>query len=67
MTFLSAEQAPHSGGSVFSTAFSGLQARAFASWRRYQAERALEALSYDTLKDIGFPSANGAIADPMKR
>ncbi|MDQ0320708.1 hypothetical protein QO002_002846 [Pararhizobium capsulatum DSM 1112] len=37
---------------------SGLGHRALASWRRHQAERALEGLSFDTLKDIGFPSAD---------
>ena len=43
-------------GTVFSSV-DGLRTRAVASWRRHRAERALESLSYDTLKDIGFPSA----------
>ena len=37
---------------------SGLSHRMLASWRRHRAERALESLSFDTLKDIGFPSAD---------
>ncbi|WP_275783304.1 hypothetical protein [Pararhizobium gei] len=36
-----------------------LPGRIVASWQRHQAERALEGLSYDTLKDIGFPSVHG--------
>ncbi|WP_075292730.1 hypothetical protein [Pararhizobium arenae] len=40
---------------------SGLSHRMLASWRRHRAERALEGLSFDTLKDIGFPSADGLV------
>lgn len=38
-----------------------LRARAWAAWKRYANERALENLSYDTMKDIGFPSVNDAV------
>ncbi|MCA1494107.1 hypothetical protein [Sinorhizobium alkalisoli] len=35
-----------------------LRARAWAAWKRHRNERALENLSYDTLKDIGFPAVD---------
>ncbi|OAP42759.1 hypothetical protein AU381_16490 [Sinorhizobium glycinis] len=38
-----------------------LRARAWAAWKRHRNERALESLSYDTLKDIGFPSVDDAV------
>ncbi|MCY1378246.1 hypothetical protein D9M69_658630 [compost metagenome] len=38
-----------------------LRARAWAAWKRYANERALENLSYDTMKDIGFPSVDDAV------
>ncbi|OBZ93890.1 hypothetical protein ADU59_19560 [Pararhizobium polonicum] len=53
--------------SSFASAFVGLRARAVASWQRHRAERALEGLSYDTLKDIGFPSADMANDDTSAR
>ncbi|KQV34641.1 MULTISPECIES: hypothetical protein [unclassified Rhizobium] len=37
---------------------SGISRRMIASWRRHRTERALEGLPFDTLKDIGFPSAD---------
>ncbi|ABR60624.1 hypothetical protein GOC91_23470 [Sinorhizobium medicae] len=37
-----------------------LRARAWAAWKRHRNERVLENLSYDTLKDIGFPSVDDA-------
>lgn len=46
------------------SAFPGLfnlRARAWAAWKRHRNERALENLSYDTLKDIGFPSVDDAV------
>ncbi|WP_421873183.1 hypothetical protein [Pararhizobium sp.] len=58
MTFLSLEQSTKSSHSSFASALLGLRSRAVASWKRRRAERALEGLSYDTLKDIGFPSAD---------
>ena len=42
--------------SLFATVFT-LRARMVGAWRQHRTERAFEALSYDTLKDIGFPSA----------
>ncbi len=38
-----------------------LQVRAWTAWKRHRQERALENLSYDTLKDIGFPSVDDAV------
>ncbi|MEY9780894.1 hypothetical protein [Sinorhizobium fredii] len=38
-----------------------LRARAWAAWKRHRNERVLENLSYDTLKDIGFPSVDDAV------
>ncbi|MCK3779639.1 hypothetical protein QM996_08950 [Sinorhizobium chiapasense] len=38
-----------------------LRVRAWAAWKRHRQERALENLSYDTLKDIGFPSVDDAV------
>jgi len=38
-----------------------LRARAWAAWKRHRNERVLENLSYDTLKDIGFPSVDDAM------
>ncbi|WP_115419990.1 hypothetical protein [Ensifer sp. M14] len=38
-----------------------LRASAWAAWKRYANERALENLSYDTMKDIGFPSVDDAV------
>ncbi len=35
-----------------------LRARMVGAWQQHRRERALEGLSYDTLKDIGFPSAS---------
>ncbi|MBP2238279.1 uncharacterized protein YjiS (DUF1127 family) [Sinorhizobium kostiense] len=41
--------------------FFNLRARAWAAWKRHRNERVLENLSYDTLKDIGFPSVDDAM------
>jgi len=57
MTFLSLEHRAKPSHSSLASTLLGLSARAVASWKRRRAERALEGLSYDTLKDIGFPSA----------
>ncbi|AFL52805.1 uncharacterized protein YjiS (DUF1127 family) [Sinorhizobium fredii] len=38
-----------------------LRARAWAAWKRHRNERILENLSYDTLKDIGYPSVDDAV------
>lgn len=38
-----------------------LRARAWAAWKRHRNERVLENLSYDTLKDIGFPTVDDAV------
>lgn len=63
MTFFSLEHSSKPRHSSFASSLFSLRARAVASWKRYRTERALEGLSYDTLKDIGFPSTdrtNGA-------
>ncbi|OJF91953.1 hypothetical protein [Pararhizobium antarcticum] len=39
--------------SLFQTA----RTRMADAWQQHRTERAFEGLSYDTLKDIGFPSA----------
>ncbi|WP_018240088.1 hypothetical protein [Ensifer sp. BR816] len=41
--------------------FFSLRARAWAAWKRHRNERILENLSYDTLKDIGFPAVDDAV------
>jgi uncharacterized protein YjiS (DUF1127 family) len=60
MAFFSLEHTPDPRHSSFASTLAGLHARAVASWQRHRAERALEGLSYDTLKDIGFPSVDRA-------
>lgn len=37
-----------------------LRARMVGAWQQHRTERAFEGLSYDTLKDIGFPSASAS-------
>jgi uncharacterized protein YjiS (DUF1127 family) len=58
MAFFSLEHSSKPRHTSFASALFSLRARAVASWKRRRAERALESLSYDTLKDIGFPSAD---------
>ncbi len=58
MAFLTFEHTSKPRHTSFASTLFGLRARAVASWKRRRAERALEGLSYDTLKDIGFPSAD---------
>lgn len=58
MAFLTSQHTSKPRHSSFASTFFGLRARAVASWKRRRAERALEGLSYDTLKDIGYPSAD---------
>lgn len=43
-----------------------LRARAWAAWKRHRNEVVLESLSYDTLKDIGFPSADDEVHEAHK-
>jgi uncharacterized protein YjiS (DUF1127 family) len=45
--------------SLFQTVLA-LRARMVGAWQQHRRERALEGLSYDMLKDIGFPSATAA-------
>lgn len=59
MSVFSLEQSSQAGHSFLAASLIGLQARAVASWKRHRAEKALEGLSYETLKDIGFPVADG--------
>ncbi|MFT2212609.1 hypothetical protein [Rhizobium giardinii] len=65
MAFFSLEHASDPRPLVSSLA--GLRARAVASWQRHRAERVLESLSYDTLKDIGFPSVDMARKDTQAK
>ncbi len=58
MAFFSLEHSPQTGRSSVVSAIVSLRSRAVASWKRYRTERELEGLSYDALKDIGFPSAD---------
>jgi uncharacterized protein YjiS (DUF1127 family) len=58
MAFFSLEHSPQTGRSSVVSAIFSLRSRAVASWKRYRTERELEGLSYDALKDIGFPSAD---------
>ncbi|WP_438747743.1 hypothetical protein [Pararhizobium sp. O133] len=58
MAFFSSEHSPQAGHPSVTSALVSLRSRAVASWKRYRTERELEGLSYDTLKDIGFPSAD---------
>ncbi|MBP1857310.1 hypothetical protein [Rhizobium herbae] len=67
MAFFSLEHSSEPRHSFFASTLVGLRARAVASWQRHRAERALEGLSYDTLKDIGFPSAGMANDDTSAR
>lgn len=53
MAFFSLEHTTQQRHSALASTIIG----AVAAWKRYRAERVLEGLSYDTLKDIGFPSA----------
>jgi uncharacterized protein YjiS (DUF1127 family) len=63
MAFFSLEHASAPRHSSLVSSLVGLRARAVASWQRHRAERVLESLSYDTLKDIGFPSIDMARKD----
>ncbi|WP_426130870.1 hypothetical protein [Pararhizobium sp. PWRC1-1] len=67
MAFFSLEHSSKPRHSSFASTVFGLSARAVASWKRRRAERALEGLSYDTLKDIGFPSADRTTGAASKR
>jgi uncharacterized protein YjiS (DUF1127 family) len=58
MAIFSLEHSPRAERSSVASALISLRSRAVASWKRHSAERALEGLSYDALKDIGFPSAD---------
>lgn len=58
MAFFSLEHSAKARHSSFASPLFSLRARAVASWKRYRTERALAGLSYDTLKDIGFPSVD---------
>jgi uncharacterized protein YjiS (DUF1127 family) len=60
MAFFSLEHTSGRRYPPLASIFLGLRMRAVAAWKRHRAERALEGLSYDTLKDIGFPSAGQA-------
>ena len=59
MSVFSLEHSPQAGRSFLAARLIGLRARTVASWKRHRAEKALEGLSYETLKDIGFPVADG--------
>ncbi len=67
MAFFSLEHTSGPRHSSFASSLIGLRTRAVASWQRHRAERALEGLSYDTLKDIGFPSVDMANDDTTAR
>ncbi len=67
MAFFSLEHSSKPRHSSFASTLYSLRARAVASWKRHRAERALENLSYDTLKDIGFPSADRTNGDTSPR
>lgn len=67
MAFFSLEHTPDPRHSSLVSGFVGLRARVVASWQRHRAERVLESLSYDTLKDIGFPSIDMADKDKQAR
>ena len=43
-----------------------LARRIVTAWQDRRAERVLASLSYDTLKDIGFPSANDSRNTPAQ-
>ncbi|RVM16363.1 hypothetical protein [Sinorhizobium meliloti] len=61
---MSMNEHPSSASSQGLAALPGLfnlRARAWAAWKRHRNERVLENLSYDTLKDIGFPSVDDAV------
>ena len=58
MAFFSSEHSSKPRHGSLGTFLVGLSTSAVASWQRHRAERVLEGLSYDTLKDIGFPSAD---------
>lgn len=58
MAFSSFEHSSASGHSFLGSAFADLRARAVGAWRRHRAERALEGLSFEALKDIGYPAAD---------
>ncbi|WP_319005488.1 hypothetical protein [Pararhizobium sp. YC-54] len=67
MAFFSLEHSSKPRHPSFASALFGLRARAVASWKRHRTERALENLPYDTLKDIGFPSANRSKGEASPR
>lgn len=67
MAFFSLEHAHDPRHSSFVSTLAALPVRAVASWRRHRAERILESLSYDTLKDIGFPSVDRADKDTQAK
>lgn len=67
MAFFSLEHTHKPRHSSFASTLAGLRTRAVASLQRHRAERALESLSYDTLKDIGFPSVDKANDDKTAR
>ncbi len=67
MAFFSLEHSSKPRHSSFASTLFSLPARAVASWKRYRTERVLEGLPYDTLKDIGFPSADRANGTASKK
>ena len=67
MAFFSLEHASDPRHLSLVSSLAGLRARAVASWQRHRAERVLESLSYDTLKDIGFPSVDMARKDTQAK
>jgi len=50
---------PTFSSSLFHTVLA-LRARMIGAWQQHRTERTFEGLSYDTLKDIGFPSVTAA-------
>jgi uncharacterized protein YjiS (DUF1127 family) len=51
---------PFSAGAIPTRLFAGMASRvrrAVTAWRAVRSQRVLSSLSYDTLKDIGYPSA----------
>jgi uncharacterized protein YjiS (DUF1127 family) len=60
MSVFTLEDSPRTRRSFLAASLIGLRARTVASWKRHRAEKALAGLSYETLKDIGFPVADGS-------
>lgn len=71
MTLFSSEHSSKGQTSSFGHAvlerMTGLQTRVIEAWARHKAERALEGLSYEALKDIGFPSFQTKSTDRADR